>query len=59
MNALKHGLKGRAYLDAAARARYVIRLSMRTNEIARLLLRERTAHPDLKPTYAPPAVGGG
>jgi hypothetical protein len=51
MNALKHGCRGRAYLQTASRVRYAIRLSACTNEIARLLIRMRGAHPDLKPTY--------
>ena len=51
MNAFKHGCRGRAYLHQAARVRYAIRLAARTNEIARLLIRQRAAHPDLKPTY--------
>ena len=52
MNAFKHGCRGRVYLHQAARVRYAIRLSACTNEIARLLIRMRGAHPDLKPTYA-------
>ena len=51
MNALKHGCRGRAYLQTASRVRYAIRLSACTNEIARLLIRMRGAHPDLKPAY--------
>ena len=51
MNAFKHGCRGRVYLHQAARVRYAIRLVAHTNEIARLLIRQRAVHPDLKPTY--------